>query len=185
MIYLIRHGLDDERFIGGWSKGSLIYKGKQQVSDAITFLKEKDIYFNQIFSSDLGRTRETAEIIQKEFDVQLILDSKLREQNKGDYNGVFEIKAKLDNPEFFKNITTSTIYPNGESLLEFNERIRINLPYFLEHDNSLIVTHRGVINALYYQLENKVIDMNKNQFGVTHASIHEYNPSNKTLRKIY
>ena len=185
MIYLVRHGLDDERFIGGWSDNGLIYKGRQQVDEAILFLKENNIYFNQIFSSDLGRTRETALMIQKEFPVPLLLDSRLREQNKGDFNGVFEIKAKLDNPDFFKNISESTIYPNGESLLGFNERIRINLPYFLEHDNSLIVTHRGVINALYYQLEEKVIDMNKEQFGVTHGSIHEYNPKTKKLRKIF
>lgn len=185
MIYLIRHGLDDERFIGGWSNNGLIHKGRKQVAEAITFLKENNIYFNQIFSSDIGRAKETAEMIQKEFNVCLILDSRLREQNKGDFNGEFEIKAKLKNPEFFKNITEETVYPNGESLLEFNQRIRINLTYFLEHDNSLIVTHRGVINALYYQLEERVIDMNKGQFGVTHASIHEYNPNTKKLRKIF
>lgn len=185
MIYFIRHGLDDERFIGGWSNGGLIYKGREQVKDAIEFLKENPIYFNQIYSSDIGRAKETAEMIQKEFPVPITLDERLREQNKGDFNGVFEIKAKIENPEFFSNIDEDTVYPNGESLRSFGERIKINIPYFLEKDHYLIVTHRGVINAIYYELRNIPLSMKKEQFGVDFASIHEYNPKTKKIRRIY
>lgn len=185
MIYFIRHGLDDERFIGGWSNGGLIYKGREQVNEAIEFLKENPVHFNQIYSSDIERAKETAEMIKKEFPVPISFDEKLREQNKGDFNGMFEIKAKIENPEFFSNINEDTIYPNGESLRGFQERIQLHLPYFLEKDNSLIVTHRGVINALYYQLENIPISMDKSRFGVTFASIHEYNPKTKKMKKIY
>lgn len=185
MIYFIRHGLDDERFIGGWSNGGLIYKGREQVKDAIEFLKENPIYFNQIYSSDIGRAKETAEMIQKEFPVPITLDERLREQNKGDFNGVFEIKAKIENPEFFSNIDEDTVYPNGESLRSFGERIKINIPYFLEKDHYLIVTHRGVINAIYYELRNIPLSMKKEQFGVDFALIHEYNPKTKKIRRIY
>lgn len=185
MIYFVRHGLDDERFIGGWSNGGLIYEGRKQVEETVKFLKEQKIKFNQIFSSDIGRAKETAEMIQKEFNVPILLDARLREQNKGDFNGEFGLEAKLSHPEFFQNITKETVYPNGESLIGFNQRIRLNLPYFLEHDESVIVTHRGVINALYYLLEEKEIDMNKEQFGVTHASVHEYDPKTRVLRKIF
>ena len=185
MIYLMRHGLDDERFIGGWSNGGLIYKGKGQVQDAITYLKEHPIYFKTIYSSDLLRAKETAEMVQKEFPVPIILTEQLREQDKGDFNGVFALKVRLENPEFFQNITEDTIYPKGESLRNFWDRMEINLPYFLEKDDTLIVTHRGVINYLYYQMSHMHIDMNKKQFGVTHASIHEYNPKTKQIRKLY
>lgn len=185
MIYFIRHGLDDERFIGGWSDISLTPIGRKQVEETIKFLKEQQLEFNQIFSSDIERAIETAEMIQKEFDVPLLLDSRLREQNKGDFNGKLEKETKLKNPDFFLNINEETVYPNGESLLGFNERVRINIPYFLEKDNSLIITHRGVINAVYYMLDKKKITMDKEQFGVSHASVHEYDPKTKTLRRIF
>jgi len=185
MIYFIRHGLDDERFIGGWSNISLTPIGRRQVEETIEFLKNQKLEFNQIFSSDINRAIETAKMIQKEFNVPLLLDSRLREQNKGEFNGLLEKETKLKNSSFFLNINEETIYPNGESLLGFNQRIRINIPYFLEKDNSLIITHRGVINAVYYMLEEKKIDMDKEQFGVSHASVHEYDLKTKTLRKIF
>ena len=31
MIYLIRHGLDDEKYIGGWSDVDLTIVGRKQV----------------------------------------------------------------------------------------------------------------------------------------------------------
>lgn len=185
MIYFMRHGLDDERLIGGWSNEGLTDKGKKQVEDAIIYLKQNPIFFHQIYSSDLERAKETAEMIQKEYKTPIILDERLREQNKGDFNGVFALKAKLENPEFFQNITEDTFYPNGESLRSFWERIKINLSYFLEQDDTLIVTHRGIINYLYYQMNDMDIDMDKKQFGVTHTSIHEYNPKTKQIRKLY
>lgn len=185
MIYFLRHGADDERFIGGWSDVGLIYKGKEQVKDAISFLKEHPIHFDKIYSSDILRAQETAEMVQAEFLVPITFDSRLREQNKGDFNGVFATKAKLEHPNFFPTVTIDTIYPNGESLEEFQERIKQDLPYFLEQDHSLIVTHRGVINTLYYEQDHIPLDMNKEQFGVCHASIHEYNPKTKRIHKIY
>lgn len=185
MIYFMRHGLDDERFIGGWSNQGLIDKGKGQVEDAIIYLRENPIFFQKIYSSDLERAKETAEIVQKEFKVPILLDGRLREQDKGKFNGVLESKAKSENPQFFQTITENTIYPDGESLRSFWDRLIIHLPYFLEQDHTLIVTHRGVINFLYYQMNGMNIDMNKSQFEVTHASIHEYNPKTKQIRKLY
>ena len=132
MIYFIRHGLDDERFIGGWSDVGLTPIGRRQVLEAINFLKKQKLKFNQIFSSDINRAKETAKIIQKEFNVPLLFDSRLREQNKGDFNGQLEKETKLNNSDFFLNINEESVYPNGESLLSFNQRIRINIPYFLE-----------------------------------------------------
>jgi len=34
MIYLMRHGQDDETYVGGWSDVSLIPKGKEEVKEA-------------------------------------------------------------------------------------------------------------------------------------------------------
>lgn len=185
MIYLVRHGLDDERFIGGFSDVGLTFKGKLQVKEMIEFLKETSLHFDRIYSSDIKRARETAEMIGEEFKVPILLDERLREQDKGIFNGEFAIKAKIEHPNFFENIKVDTVYPEGESLNSFHKRIYVNLPFFLEQNNSLVVTHRGVINAIYYDVNQIPVDMDKEKFGVTHASIHEYNPKTKTIRKIY
>lgn len=187
MIYFLRHGLDDERFIGGWSDMQLIWAGRKQVNEAISFLKENPIHFDRIYTSDLPRAIETAQMVQREFDVPIISEERLREQNKGDLNGMFIVKANLKHNyhEFLQNMTVDTVYPNGESLQSFWNRLGTDLPYFLEQDDALIVTHRGVINYLYYQMNDMPIDMNKKQFDVTHASIHEYDPKAKQIKKIY
>ena len=185
MIYFLRHGLDDERFIGGWSNGELIWRGKEQVKDVVSYLKEHPIHFDRIYTSDLPMALETAQMVQREFGVPIIEDERLREQNKGDFNGMFTIRANIHFYDFFENVTVDTVYPNGESLRSFWERMDIDLPYFLEQEDALIVTHRGVINYLYYQMNDIPIDMNKGQFDVTHASIHEYHPKTKQIRKIY
>jgi len=187
MIYFLRHGLDDERFIGGWSHFQLTWEGRKQVKEAVSFLKEHPIHFDRIYTSDLPRALETAQMVQREFEVPIITDERLRELNKGNLNGMYIVKANLKYHyrEFLQNMAVDTKYPNGESLKTFWERIEADLPSFLEQDDALIVTHRGVINYLYYQMNGMPIDMNKTQFDVTHASIHEYQPKTKQIKKIY
>lgn len=52
-------------------------------------------------------------------------------------------------------------------------------------DNTLLITHRGVINMIYYILNEIELDMDKNKFNVTHASIHEVEFDKKLIRRIY
>ena len=51
-------------------------------------------------------------------------------------------------------------------------------------DNSLVVTHRGVINTIYYYLNNIPLDMDKKKFNVDHLSIHELDIQKKLIRRI-
>ena len=63
MIYLLRHGLDDERYIGGWSDVDLIDIGKKQVEEVSQ--KIKDLKINTILCSDVKRAITTADIVNK------------------------------------------------------------------------------------------------------------------------
>ena len=51
-------------------------------------------------------------------------------------------------------------------------------------DDTLLITHRGVINMIYYILYGKELDMDKKQFGVDVASVHELNVNDNTIRRI-
>ena len=75
-------------------------------------------------------------------------------------------------------------YPNGESMLDLYIRMKIFLDNFKD-DNVLLVTHRGVINMFYYILNDVMIDMDKEKFGVVHGSIHEMDKNKKLIRRIY
>ena len=75
-------------------------------------------------------------------------------------------------------------YPNGESMLDLYNRMKIYLNSFKE-DNVLLITHRGVINMFYYILNDVNLDMDKEKFNVLHGSIHEMDKNKKLIRRIY
>lgn len=83
-VYLVRHGetqWNAERRIQDQSDSPLTAKGEQQAMQVATRAKELGI--THIISSDLGRTRRTAEIIAQACGCDIIFDSRLRELNMG------------------------------------------------------------------------------------------------------
>ena len=62
MIYFLRHGLDDERYIGGWSDVSLVDSGRKEILDAYLWMRN-NLNIKKIISSDVLRAVESAEII--------------------------------------------------------------------------------------------------------------------------
>lgn len=188
MIYLLRHGLDDERFIGGWSDVDLLPEGIEQVNATLDKMKELGIDIEKVIVSDVLRAKTTAELVLRKYPniTSYEVNTMFREQNKGLLNGMDTSIADRDYPEYRgKNVKIDTVYPEGESLLDLYKRIKENLEEILSlDDNTLIVTHRGVINMLYFILNNQELDMDKKQFGVTHASLHELNKKEKSIRKV-
>lgn len=186
MIYFLRHGLDDERYIGGWSDVDLIPQGIKQIENTLEKIKEQNIVVKRIISSDVKRAITTANMVSTSLGVADVSVSKMfREQNKGVLNGYDKEAAKKEYPDYFDKVNIDTIYPEGESLRNLYERIRNELPNILSlEDDTLIVTHRGVINMLYYILNNIELDMDKEKFGVSHASLHELDNRKLKIRKV-
>ncbi len=185
MIYLLRHGLDDERFIGGHSDVPLIQEGIKQVEKATEFIVNNHLEINKIYTSDIKRAKETAQIVNKYLNLEIKEKTYLRELDKGDLTGKSIEYVETHYKEYLglKNIHKK--YPNGESMLEFYERIKKHLNQILKEDKTLIITHRGVINMIYFILNNEEVTLDKTKFGVEHASIHEYNPKRKLIKRIY
>lgn len=183
MIYLLRHGLDDESKIGGWSNTSLTKEGVKQVKRAKEYILE-NINFEKIISSDIKRAKQTALIVNENLNKKIIFTDMLREQNKGDYNG--KEKNEIDeNNYFLGDIKIYDTYPNGESLVDLYFRVEKLLLTLNNLDDVLLVTHRGVINMIYYLLNDKKPDMYKDSFDVTHASVHKLDLKNKKIERIY
>lgn len=187
MIYFLRHGLDDERFVGGWSNIDLIEEGKEQVKNTIKQIKEKKLPIKKVIVSDVLRAKTTAKMVCDELNIkEYIIDSNLNEQNKGILNGMDKKQAKKEYLMYTgNNVLIDTVFPEGESLVDLYNRVNVYLDKILEfEDDTLIVTHRGVINMIYYILNDIELDMDKERFNVDHASVHVLDKNNKTIKRI-
>ena len=91
MIYLMRHGQDDESRFGGWSSYGLTDEGKVQVEKSAKSLVGKGI--SHIFSSDLVRAKETADIAAKKLCLPVTLLPEFREVNNGVLAGMPKSEA--------------------------------------------------------------------------------------------
>ncbi len=184
MIYLMRHGQDDESYIGGWSDVSLIPEGIVEVKNVAMWIRD-NISIKDIQCSDVKRAVMTASIVSDYLDVSYTINPDLREQNKGDLNGKLRELLTIEERSYVDSKCVDTVYPNGESLRDLYNRMKLYIGRIMEmDDDTLLITHRGVINMIYFILYDKDLDMNKKQFGVSTASIHELDKENKIIKKV-
>lgn len=184
MIYLVRHGLDDESRIGGYSDVGLLDDGVSQIEEVGDWIFKQQFDIEKIFCSDINRAIESALIINKFLNLNILIDKNLREQNKGLLNGMDRKVAEMLYSEYVFVNDVNLRYPNGESLFDLYLRIRRFLLNISSFDNSLIVTHRGVINMIYYITRGDMLDVDKTKYDVTHASVHEFDIVKSKIRRI-
>ena len=176
-LYLIRHGKDDERYRGGWSDLGLIEEGEKQASQLAYFLKEnqQEYPISKIISSDLKRAVQTAKAIQKQLNVPMILSENWREINNGDLAGMLNSVASEKYPGlFFNTLRMDECYPNGESPINFFNRIKDTFYELLKkqtNDKVAIVTHSGVINIIYHIVKNVEWSNKNKSFPVKNVSL--------------
>jgi len=135
----------------------LTKKGEKEVKIAAKKIKNKKI--DIIFSSDLLRTKQTAEIVSRETRAKIIFDKRLREYNVGIFNGknpklVWEYLNKKGNIALAKP-------PKGESLVEIGKRMYgflkdVNEKY--QNKNILIISHELPLTILEGTLKGWLIE---------------------------
>ncbi len=170
--FLLRHG-ESEKNIRGinscWPEKELNHitkKGRKDIEEVAKKLKKEKIDF--IFSSDLARAKQTAEIISKEIGILVGFDERLREYNTGVYNGrpCEDFGEFIGDDEMNKFIRTPE---NGENLNNIRKRM-MNLILELENKynnkNILIVSHGDPLWVLEGAMrgldEKKIIEISKN-----------------------
>lgn len=153
-IYVIRHGQTDwniQRKIQGKSNIPLNEEGIKQAGIAKENLKNQKI--DMIICSPLDRAKKTAEIINENLKLPLIINEKLSERNFGIYEG-----RTSDEIEKWRDMLIYDLnekVEDGECIQEFFKRVHtfldeINKDY--SDKNILLVTHGGVARAIdaYY-----------------------------------
>ena len=132
----------------------LTEEGRKEVKKAAKGLKKIDI----IYSSDLLRTKQTAEIVAKENGAKLVFDKRLREYDVGVFNG-----KSPDLPwEYLGNRSDmiSAKLPKGESFLDLGQRLYDFLREMNEKHqkkNILIVSHELPLSLLEGLAKGKTI----------------------------
>lgn len=154
-IYIIRHGetRKDRVFnLDGYPDAELTETGLRQAH--LTGKHLSKVRFNAIYSSDLKRAVQTAEIISSyQQELLLEVDKQIREIHMGVFHTNSEEQIRKDHPEFYNEFLkkdTDFKYPEGESgeevqkrTLNFLESIK-----FKKLDNVCIVCHGGVIRSV-------------------------------------
>lgn len=148
-VFLLRHGETDanlQRITQGWLDTDLNETGRAQVREAVENFNE---IVDVIYSSDLKRTKQTAELFRQKFpDIPYFEDDRLRERNFGNATG--HPTSETDWDIFWSVPTNEAPLPGAESLDIYNQRVEDFISALRDSGflKVLVVTHSGTINRI-------------------------------------
>ncbi len=154
-LYIVRHGEargNVERNFHGWYDSDLTENGRLQIGRLPAYFR--DIHLDAAYSSDLKRTRETAEIVAREKGIPVQTRSALREIHGGAWEDVpwDDLPVRfaesyghwLERPHLLE-------MPGGERMTDFQDRIYtavMDIADENEGKNVLVATHGTAIKVL-------------------------------------
>jgi len=149
-IFLIRHGEVEwnrrNAYIGSTDL-PLNPMGQAQARQLAEYLRSKEI--SAIYSSDLIRASQTAEIIAARLSLKVNIRPEMREVDYGEWEGVPESKVRERYREIYPGWRANPVdirIPGGETFGELRDRA---LPAFIEiakahpKDNVAIIAHKS------------------------------------------
>jgi broad specificity phosphatase PhoE len=179
-LLLVRHGETDWNRDGRWQGGSdtrLNDLGRQQ---ARALAEQLDGEIDVLYSSDLARARETAEIVAAELGLEVRLDPRLRERGFGSWEGLTTIEIE----ERFADAHRRWLAGEGagaddaEAFEDFSARVEDFLSDVLRlhpGEEVLVISHGGSIRVIHalaagvdYVRDHRLIP------GVPHCSVARY-----------
>lgn len=178
MLYLVRHGKDDDTVRGGWSNHGLSPIGIKQAHALAEEIASRKINIDRIYSSDIHRAAETAEILSNCLGYPIEYIPELREADNGDLAGMKNDLAHEKYPGlYWSTLDYDERYPNGESPEMFYRRIKAAWLDLKSRrlkqtaKDALLVTHGGVIEAILC-IENGIAFSNKTKhFSAPYAQL--------------
>jgi len=166
-VILARHGetkdnLPPGRF-QGWTDTPLNELGRRQAFDLGGLLAARSEPIASLWASDLSRARETASIAGAAIGLRPLLDWRLREGNRGRWEGYLFDEIKASDPDAYaawRGADLSFAFPNGESLQDLQDRVIASLTDIRARGPlpALAVCHGGAIRAMLCWREHKPLD---------------------------
>jgi broad specificity phosphatase PhoE len=181
-IYLIRHGETDwnrDKRFQGQTDVALNATGKAQAAELAPMMSQLKV--EAAFSSDLSRAYETAQIALSDVRLNIQKDSRLRETNIGEAEGLTydEIVAKFTEDSIIKwrsyeEHNMDFKYLTGESKRQMMVRIRdvvLEISQNTAKNNIAIFCHGMVMRAITFAF-NQGVDWDHQVF--SNGSVHHF-----------
>jgi len=165
-LLLARHGQTDDNLeplrAQGFRDTPLNEVGLQQARG----LAERvagEFEVRSLWSSDLLRAAVTAEIVGQRIGLEPRLDPRLREGDRGDWEGRLFIDIARDEPEAYAAWLRGGAdfrFPGGESLQEHSDRVWQALEEIRATGPlpALVVCHRGSMRAVFCRFDPRGLD---------------------------
>ncbi len=166
-FYFTRHGeaMDDlYDMYGGWADPDLSAKGVSKAYESATKLRDKGIKVEAVLTSPLKRAKTKAEIVAREFGVEMKILAYLKERNTyGLLCGINKEIAKHNYEELVKDYEEGRYVLASERYEDFLERLKLLWKYLknIEHSNVLCVTHGKMLASVireYLNMEPDKLD---------------------------
>ena len=155
-ICFIRHGETDwnvERRIQGHTDIPLNETGRAQaLAMAYNAAHQR---FAAIYSSDLKRAVETAQVLAQREDQAVKYLPQLRERHYGVFQGITAAEGAERYPAAYAHYVARDLeydFESGESLRRFADRVADGIDWLLRHHSGqtiAVVSHSGVLDMIY------------------------------------
>jgi broad specificity phosphatase PhoE len=164
-ILLARHGETNDNLepirVQGFRDTPLNDTGRVQARELGERIAHEGIA--SLWSSDLSRARETAEIAGAPIGLSPRLDPRLREADRGRWEGRLFIDIAREEPELYRawqRAGAGFRFPGGESLLDQQERVSAALEDIRETSElpALVVCHGGSIRVMLCRRDPRGLD---------------------------
>ena len=162
-LYIIRHGETDwnnVKRLQGRSDVPLNDYGRELAYITAEALKE--IHFDAIYSSPLIRAYETASILKRDRDIEIIKDERLREMCFGEYEGKYTETLPEEFWNFFDAPEKYVPTKEGETYEEVLDRAKdfidtVVVPNSAKMETMVIVAHGALNKGLMVNLNHQEI----------------------------
>ena len=177
MILLARHGeTDDNREpirIQGSRDTPLNDVGRRQAAELAERVADDGI--RSLYSSQLSRALETAEIVGERLGLRPTVDPRLAEADRGELEGLYWQDVARDDPELYaawRAAGERFRFPGGESLREQSDRVLAALSDVRAADRlpALVVCHGGSIRVALCARDGRGLDA-FHEFHVPNAAL--------------
>jgi broad specificity phosphatase PhoE len=155
LILLARHGETDDNVpparVQGWRDVPLNERGREQaraLAAAAAATRPRTIW-----TSQLSRARETAEIVGAELGLEPLVDARLAESNRGEWEGRLIDEVRNSDPDLWaawRRAGAGFRFPGGESLEEHLRRVSDAMDDVAAGEvPALVICHGGTIRCAF------------------------------------
>jgi broad specificity phosphatase PhoE len=189
-LLLVRHGETDwnrDLRFQGHADRRLNETGREQARTIAEELAREKI--DAIYTSDLARARETAELIAERAGVPFILEPQLREIDVGEWQGLTRLEIEERFPDGMRNWhERGHGWENGETYDELTERVleAVDRIVRLHPDGRVVlVGHGGTIRAIRAHVDESTVAEHRRVLPpASNCEVFRIGAENGTLRRL-